>query len=155
MQEETKSGLSETKVTRNRETREVTEFRPKRKSLTDGGPLKVPQIPGFVLRWVLMDDPNKIGRIQDFEDNLAYTKVTYGELPGSESRTVDPSQLGTTITKPAGGGRTFMLMKTPQEEYDYGIQEKAERRKRSNTETISGDGIKGLKDRTNQKISTT
>jgi hypothetical protein len=90
----------------------------KRKKITSKQDLLyVPPIPGMHLRWVLADDANMIGRITYFEEELAYTKVTNSEI-GREGDGI--------VTNPAGGGKTYILMKTPIEEFEWAQKIKSE-----------------------------
>lgn len=101
-------------------TKKTTVERKRRKSVNERqGNLTFPEIPGYHCRLVLMDDPNKVGRVTHFENNLAYTTVTPEEVGES-------GENGSVVTRPAGGGRKFILMKTPIEEYNEGQKEKAE-----------------------------
>lgn len=116
--------MTKDKPLKNVGTNVVESVRKRRKLLTRTSNLTFPEIPGYVTRLVLVDDPKMIGRVSQFEEDLAYTPVHPSEvgLDSSES----------TVTRPAGGGKTFLLMKTPVEEYNAA---KLEKRKMNETKT--------------------
>lgn len=91
----------------------------RKKTLEYKGPLAVAPIPGYHLRWVEMDNENKVGRVSDFENDLAYETVKPEEI-GEDSK-------GSTVTRASGakGSTKMILMKTPIEEFNRGVEEKA------------------------------
>lgn len=69
--------------------------------------------PNFVYRWVRNDE----GRMQWFQDR-GYEVVT-GDQHSVGIKAVDSgTQLGSAVTKHAGGGKLLILMRIPKEWYD-------------------------------------
>ena len=120
--------------------------RPKRTPIGQRNVLTVSKRdPKYTYRWVNDED----GRIPMFED-AGYEAVVDPTVEVGDPRAGDASQLGSTVRKPVGDGKSAVLMRIPNEFYREDQDAKEERLKakeqallkEANGEGFYGDGVK-------------
>ena len=92
---------------------EVKRERTKRCPIGAGDVLSAAKRDGYIRRYVNDVD----GRVERFIE-AGYTAVMEPDADTSAPRAGKPSNLGTAIRKPVGGGRSAVLMEIPEEWYN-------------------------------------
>ncbi len=90
--------------------------RPARRDLRDTGKMKVPEIPGYYVRFINTDSRNHPTRLQDYKDNW-FEPVLRSELYGKDcDRPNEPHTIGDPLEP--------MLVKLPKDIHDEDVRKK-------------------------------
>lgn len=118
--------------------------RRRKKDFSNKGPLggvRPDAIPGYHIRWILVDHPDKPNRFAEVCHNNDYEPVKPAEIG---ERDINGELIeGDTVTRANKGHGKMMLVKIPLEFYEQDLKEKTKRNKTSVAASTTAKNVDG------------